>query len=121
MQKKPKVIRRFGEVLKEVKQGNYLYSWRPEYLEDLAEGPKCFACKGAPASEGADFIMKEFEVKIDKEKCTQCGICWIFCPLGVIYEDEEGYFMIDEEYCRACGICVYECPTKAIEMTKLVR
>lgn len=121
MQKKSKVVRGFDEVVKEVKKGNYFYSWRPEYLEDLAEGPRCCACQGASASEGADFIMKEFEVRIDKEKCTQCGTCWVFCPLGVIYEDEEGYFAIDGEYCRSCGICANQCPTQAIEMTKLER
>lgn len=121
MREKRQTFRKFDEIVKEVKKKNYFYHYQPEYLEDLPEGPRTVPCKGVPASEGADLIMKEFELKIDREKCNQCGICWIFCPLGVIYEDEDGYFVIDEEYCRPCGICANECPTKAIAMIKLVR
>jgi len=72
---------------------------------------------GTPQSQVADFIMKGFTVTMDKEKCTQCGTCWVFCPLGVIQETEDGYFEIDHEYCRPCGICAHECPADAIKFT----
>ncbi|MCL5961532.1 MAG: 4Fe-4S binding protein [Chloroflexi bacterium] len=116
-----KFVRSFDEVIQEVLKRNYRYVWRPEYIDDLAEGPRCCAGQGVPASMGADLVMKEFEIRIDQHNCTQCGICWVFCPLGVIYQDEEGNFIIDEDYCRACGVCVEECPTQAVEMTKIKR
>jgi len=53
-----------------------------------------------------------------KEKCTKCGLCWVFCPDGAIKWDGEGYPEVDYDYCKGCGICARECPTKAIEMVK---
>lgn len=54
---------------------------------------------------------------IDKEKCTNCGICELFCPDHSIFRTEESY-AIDYEYCKGCGICAHECKFKAIEMVE---
>jgi len=51
---------------------------------------------------------------LDKSKCTECQICWIFCPDAVISRDQE----IDYKYCKGCGVCATECPTDAIIMEK---
>lgn len=55
--------------------------------------------------------------KINYEKCTSCGLCWVFCPEGCIKKrKEDGKFFIDLNYCKGCGICFNECPVKAITM-----
>lgn len=113
------LLRKFDEVVQQVKKRNYYYHWRPQYVEDLPEGPRGCGCMGVPKSEGADFIMEGYKVSMNKEKCTQCGTCWVCCPLGVIKETEDGYFEIDHEYCRPCGICAQECPTNAIDFTSI--
>lgn len=57
-----------------------------------------------------------------EEKCTQCGLCFIYCPdTSVVWKDGKmtGF---DLEHCKGCGICAHECPvnpkfeSKAIEM-----
>ncbi len=50
--------------------------------------------------------------------CNKCGICWMYCPEGVIKQREDGSFIIDYTYCKGCGICAKECPTKNIEMIR---
>ena len=120
-QEKPKVFQTFDEVVEEVKQKKFNYLWRPQHLEDLPEGPRCCASKGVPFSEGADLMMKEFDIILDQDNCTECGICWVYCPLGVVYENKDGSFGIDSEYCRACGVCVVECPTDCIKLIKIER
>lgn len=55
---------------------------------------------------------------IIKEGCTKCGICWMYCPEGVITRKEDGSFEIDLTYCKGCGICAKECPTNNIEMVR---
>ena len=55
---------------------------------------------------------------IIKEGCTKCGICWMYCPEGVIAKNEDGSFEIDLKYCKGCGICAKECPTNNIEMVR---
>jgi pyruvate ferredoxin oxidoreductase delta subunit len=52
----------------------------------------------------------------DLEKCTKCGICYIYCPEGCIRVNEQGYFLQNMDYCKGCGICAHECPQKAIAM-----
>ncbi len=55
---------------------------------------------------------------LNKEKCTKCGLCYIFCPEGCIQPDDAGYFVTDLYYCKGCGICAVECPPKAITMVE---
>ena len=47
------------------------------------------------------------------ERCTGCGLCYLFCPDCAIYMTNEK-FTINYEYCKGCGICAEECPMKAI-------
>lgn len=53
---------------------------------------------------------------LDKDKCIQCGLCYLFCPEGCCQETEEGYFEPELYYCKGCGICAQECWTGAINM-----
>jgi pyruvate ferredoxin oxidoreductase delta subunit len=55
----------------------------------------------------------------DHSKCNKCGICWIFCPEGIIYKTKEGLFEANLNYCKGCGICAQECPQKAIQMVRI--
>lgn len=55
---------------------------------------------------------------IDKGKCTECGICFLFCPVNSIVRDEEKKYHINMGYCKGCGICFEECPQKAIDMVR---
>jgi 2-oxoacid:acceptor oxidoreductase, delta subunit, pyruvate/2-ketoisovalerate family len=55
--------------------------------------------------------------ELDKEKCTNCLLCWMYCPEGAIDRVEDGV-CIDYEYCKGCGICAEECARKAIVMVE---
>jgi pyruvate ferredoxin oxidoreductase delta subunit len=52
----------------------------------------------------------------DRDRCIQCGICYIYCPDGAIFRMEDGYFDIDEKRCKGCGICHRECWFGVINM-----
>ncbi|MEI6756488.1 MAG: pyruvate ferredoxin oxidoreductase [Chlorobium sp.] len=53
---------------------------------------------------------------IDAIKCSNCLICWLLCPDGVIHRNSEGGLEIDYDFCKGCGICSKECRQKAIRM-----
>ncbi len=61
---------------------------------------------------------RTFRPRIDQENCNKCGLCYLYCPEGVIKKNKEGIFEIDLVYCKGCGICAKECPTNNIEMIR---
>lgn len=52
----------------------------------------------------------------DEEKCTNCLICWIYCPDSALLVENGKIKEIDLEHCKGCGICAKECPVGAIKM-----
>lgn len=56
----------------------------------------------------------------DKEKCTNCLLCWILCPDGAVKVKDGKFAGFDLKHCKGCGICAEECPPKikAITMVK---
>ncbi|NLA76180.1 MAG: 4Fe-4S binding protein [Deltaproteobacteria bacterium] len=50
------------------------------------------------------------EAKIEKDKCTGCGLCLRLCRYEAISKD----FTVDPIECEGCGVCYYFCPEKAI-------
>jgi len=83
--------------------------------DELSPIPISFPMDG---SIGITGDWRTFRPMINEEKCTNCGICWMYCPEGVIQKNGNGSFEIDYRYCKGCGICARECPTKNIEMKR---
>jgi len=48
---------------------------------------------------------------IDKEKCTECGLCQEVCRFGAI-ED----YLVDKISCEGCGLCSQVCSVDAVTM-----
>ncbi len=55
---------------------------------------------------------------IDKEKCINCLLCWIYCPDSSIMVEKAKIKEFDYEHCKGCGICSAQCPVDAIEMVE---
>jgi len=54
----------------------------------------------------------------DKEKCTSCLFCFIYCPDSSIIVEDSTMVGIDLDFCKGCGICKEVCPKGAIEMRR---
>jgi pyruvate ferredoxin oxidoreductase delta subunit len=52
----------------------------------------------------------------DENKCTQCLICFVYCPDSAILTKDDKIEDIDYRFCKGCGICAQECPMDAIKM-----
>ncbi|MDP8230399.1 MAG: 4Fe-4S binding protein, partial [Candidatus Gorgyraea atricola] len=56
-----------------------------------------------------------FRVRIDKEKCVQCGACIKACPLGAA-EGRINRKILPAD-CFSCARCLNVCPVDAIQYT----
>ena len=48
-----------------------------------------------------------FGIKVEKSKCTDCGLCVNHCKVDIKH--------VGDQECISCGECVGVCPTKAIQ------
>lgn len=53
---------------------------------------------------------------INKDKCSNCMLCFIYCPEKCVKLKGDEISEIDPDYCKGCGICAEECPKNAIEV-----
>lgn len=54
------------------------------------------------------------------DRCTNCMLCWVYCPDAAILTDNGKVVGIDYDYCKGCGICARECPTKPEASIKMM-
>jgi len=55
------------------------------------------------------------KAKIEKEKCTACGLCATLCRFNAV-EIQNNIYHIDEYACEGCGLCAEACPNGAISI-----
>jgi 2-oxoacid:acceptor oxidoreductase delta subunit (pyruvate/2-ketoisovalerate family) len=61
---------------------------------------------------------RTFRPVIDLGPCTQCNLCWKFCPDVAVAIDDEGWPQIRYDFCKGCGICAEVCAPGAIVMER---
>ncbi len=86
---------------------------RHQRLESLPRTPI-----STPSEEGVTNTgtWRTYRPVMNKQKCTKCLICWLYCPEGAVKLTKEEAPKVDLTYCKGCGICAEECPMKAITM-----
>ena len=57
---------------------------------------------------------RTYQPVIDYARCTDCMICYAYCPESAMSVDKDGRIKIDYDNCKGCMICQAECPLRAI-------
>lgn len=53
---------------------------------------------------------------LDRERCNDCLLCWIYCPDSAVKVREGKLLGFDLDFCKGCGICAESCARQAITM-----
>ncbi len=66
--------------------------------------------------KAGDYMFDQFivEPRVDKARCSRCGICMNDCPVSAIREGPEGYPVFNYSECIYCYCCSEYCPHSAI-------
>ncbi|APC08798.1 oxalate oxidoreductase subunit delta [Neomoorella thermoacetica] len=70
----------------------------------------------SPVTENEGMVTGNWRIQrpiIDREACTECYTCWIYCPDSCITRTEEGP-VFNMKYCKGCGLCTAVCPSGAL-------
>ena len=79
--------------------------WHCEVVTEVLKHPK----PGLVFNSG-------FAPRIDRDRCTGCGICIERCPPGALKMDNGDVPTADMDRCFGCAVCASGCPENAIEM-----
>ena len=64
------------------------------------------------------------EVRINTERCKECGYCIRYCPKGCLKKgdaiNKRGYYapVYEAANCIGCGICAQVCPDTVLAVYK---
>lgn len=99
--------------------------------EELAPGEKMVPLELVVSVEGIETVTntgnsavkhtgnwRTFRPVIDYARCTDCMICYAYCPESAMSVDARGRVMIDYDNCKGCMVCLTECPLRAISQTR---
>jgi ferredoxin len=77
----------------------------------------CHFLRGLIKFNNPNSVAKShFQAAIDREKCTDCGICYEErCHFGALIQGDDD-LTIDAGKCLGCGLCVSACPTEALSL-----
>ena len=63
------------------------------------------------------YIQNVTTLKLKKDDCIGCGMCYTVCPHGVFEIKEKKAEIVDRDGCMECGACALNCPAEAITVT----
>jgi pyruvate ferredoxin oxidoreductase delta subunit len=69
------------------------------------------------ATEYETGSWRTYQPIFHEDRCTQCLLCWIYCPDSSVKIEDGKVVGFDYEHCKGCGICANECPPKCNAIT----
>jgi ferredoxin len=68
--------------------------------------------------QGVEVQLLSKDIRVDWDKCVQCGACVAICPTAALYIKDKKTMEVafDPEKCIACELCIRPCPPRAIEV-----
>ncbi|MFC1510964.1 NIL domain-containing protein [Candidatus Margulisiibacteriota bacterium] len=69
-------------------------------------------------NEGVAIEPLTKDIKVNWDKCTQCGACVSICPTDALFIKDRKTMEVafEAEKCIACELCIRPCPPRAIEV-----
>jgi len=83
------------------------------------ECPNDYLLLGEKLTRPRKKVFAQFP-KLDKKKCTKCGLCVRNCRSNAIFQAPGQYPIFLHELCSGCGLCWHLCPQQAIKIEKKV-
>ncbi|MEB3322093.1 MAG: NIL domain-containing protein [Synechococcaceae cyanobacterium] len=67
--------------------------------------------------QGLGIRREPGEIRIDPERCVDCGICSSVCPSGALrFDSRDLRLHFDAPRCLVCEQCIPSCPLEAIAL-----
>ncbi|KAF0134722.1 MAG: NIL domain-containing protein [Candidatus Saganbacteria bacterium] len=113
-------------VYKLIKEFNLVFNILKASITPDQEGHMVLELSGENTEKGIKYLKEQGlsieplskDIKVNWEKCVQCGACVSICPTGSLYIKDRKTMKVefDPEKCIACELCIRPCPPRAIEV-----
>jgi formate hydrogenlyase subunit 6/NADH:ubiquinone oxidoreductase subunit I len=68
-------------------------------------------------SQGLGINRVSGQIRVDRERCVDCGICTSVCPSGALRSSAPSWqLQFDAQRCLVCEQCIPTCPFEAIAL-----
>ncbi|HKK96268.1 MAG TPA: NIL domain-containing protein [Anaerovoracaceae bacterium] len=94
------------------------YNMKGSLLLDLEGMPENIEkAKGYLKEEGIDADFINPIIKVDEDKCVDCGLCTSVCASNALtLSSVDDSLNFDKDKCVGCNLCINVCPTRAISV-----
>ncbi|MCD6195908.1 MAG: ATP-binding protein [Staphylothermus sp.] len=82
-----------------------------------AEAPNLHIALGIDEWDVVEPYIEGRIAYINRDKCTDCGLCANACQFGAI-EESNGKYYVNKWICEGCYTCSFVCPVKAISFER---
>ncbi len=89
-----------------------------QFAPPTQAAPSIYAVSNSPQRHTGSW--RQFRPVLQPEKCTQCWLCFVWCPEAAISLDHNEFPIVDYDVCKGCLLCSHECPTHAFSVEKEV-
>jgi pyruvate ferredoxin oxidoreductase delta subunit len=62
---------------------------------------------------------RTFRPILDSTKCTDCTVCWFYCPDSAIVIEARRMLGFHLAHCKGCGVCATVCPSRIAAITMI--
>lgn len=88
----------------------------PKTVQQAVEQGAVAALRAAQSLWGNGRRQQRYTSRIERSRCSGCGICLSVCPHGAIRLTDDGA-LADAAFCQGCGMCAASCPSHAASLT----
>ncbi|MEW6381184.1 MAG: FAD-dependent oxidoreductase [bacterium] len=89
----------------------------PKSLDESIAQAKAAAARASVVLSKKAIETQGQTAKVDKKRCTACGLCELVCAYKAIEVDrQEGCAKVNEALCKGCGACAATCRCGALDV-----
>jgi len=89
----------------------------PKFIEESISQAKAAVSRACMVLTKEEIEAEGVIARVDKDRCSGCGLCVLVCPYNALeIDEEEKVVTVNIAMCKGCGACSATCRSSAIDV-----